>query len=613
MAYIKYAGVEAVSRIADYVNQKLMFVSTMPASPDTNTVVLYVGADSSPYLQGGIYLYNGTNWVAINLVRTIELTQAEYDALPSAAKLNGTIYFITDAENPGSVINGYYNTQDGKFYREATFENELTGSVQVLYIDLLTNTTWIYDAANHEYVQVGGGGSGVAIQYVNVLPVSGIQDIIYGYDSAADYSETTADGFLDTDDNFVKTGDVYTAANDVKIKASADGTTYKNFTSLEYDIVNTEFILTYADNTTDTITEGDPFYWQIITRSYLAGNATEQSLTVLAGSGGGGSYLPGEGIAINGNVVSTAPATSSTLGGVKPDDSTTVVDANGVISGNYEGGFNIKIDGNKIETKTFVGTKAEWDNLTAAQKAKFDTVSITDDSGLPNAIPGHEILDDAGTAVMPQRTNLHFPGFEVTDDSTNDITIVNEVPYTAGEGIDITNKEVSVDATRPSTFIGTQAEWNALTTAEKAEYTIVNITDDPVGEAQVVVDEVQDGNMNPVTSNAVYDAINNHLDGFTQIAFFQHSNTTIKSISVDTTPYKEFIIRAGYENSGVVTFQYFTRYMFTFNQYWSVIGYINNPTTDWTPKYFRAAFDETSGIVSFETENALIDGRIYAR
>ena len=506
MAIIKYTGEEALGRVADYVNKKLTFVSSMPSSPDTNTIVLYVGADTSAYSQGGIYQYDGTDWNLINLVKTIELTQAEYDTLPYAAKHNGTIYFVTDANGEGSIVSGYYNTADGKFYEESTYVTEMAANANVLYIDKNTDAAYIYDTTNEEYVQISGSG-GAAIIYVTTLPVSGIKDVIYGYDSATDYSDTTADGFLDNNDNFEKTGDIYTAAYGVKIKASVDGTTYKDFTSLEYDGLNTQFILTYADTTTDNIPEGDPFYWQIITRNYLAGNATEQSLTVLAGAGGGGTYLPGEGIAINGNIISTAPASSSTLGGVKPDDSTTVVNSAGVISGNYEGGFNIKIDGNKIETKTFVGTKAEWDNLTAAQKAKFDTVSITDDSGLPNAIPGHEILDDNAANVMPQRSNLYFEGFAVSDDSLNDVTKVNEVPYTAGDGIDITNKEVSVDETRPSTFVGTLNEWNGLTTAEKAEYTIVNITDDPTVGPQVVVDAVQDGNMNPCTSSSVFNFI----------------------------------------------------------------------------------------------------------
>ena len=67
MAYIKYAGEEAVGRIADYVNKKLAFASSMPSSPETSTIVLYVGADTSAYKQGGIYQYDGTDWNLINL------------------------------------------------------------------------------------------------------------------------------------------------------------------------------------------------------------------------------------------------------------------------------------------------------------------------------------------------------------------------------------------------------------------------------------------------------------------------------------------------------------------------------------------------------------------
>jgi len=53
-------------------------------------------------------------------------------------------------------------------------------------------------------------------------------------------------------------------------------------------------------------------------------------------------------------------------------------------------------------------------------------------------------------------------------------------------------------------FTGTQAEWDALTTAEKNEYSQANITDSS-STVFIPVDTVADGNMNPVTSNAVYD------------------------------------------------------------------------------------------------------------
>ena len=79
----KYAGEEAVSRIADYVNKKLTIVSVMPTSPTNGQIVLYAGAsDVSGFpLQGGIYEYSSatTSWKLINQAKLtkgagIELT-----------------------------------------------------------------------------------------------------------------------------------------------------------------------------------------------------------------------------------------------------------------------------------------------------------------------------------------------------------------------------------------------------------------------------------------------------------------------------------------------------------------------------------------------------------
>jgi len=374
MANVKYAGMEAINRIADYVNAKLTFVSTMPESPDIDTMVLYVGADTSAYKQGGVYRYDGTNWVLINLVKAIELTQEEYNALPLAVQCNGTIYFVTNANVEGSIITGYYNSTDGKFYIESTFETPMADNVNVIYIDAPTNITYIYDLTNDKYVQVGGGGSGTVIKYVSTLPVTGIEDIIYGYNSITSYNKVTAEGFLDTDDNFIKNGNVYTAKNGIVIEASADGTNYNTFTSLEYNQNNSEFILTYGDSTSEVIAVGGTFYWKVYTKIYYAGNASEQNLTLLASSSGG-----------------------------------------------------------------------------------------------------------------------------------------SEISYTAGDGIKIENHEISVTEDRPAIFVGTTQKWDALTAAEKAQYKVVNLTNDAVGGDMVVVDTVEDGNFNPVTSNAVYDELGNYI------------------------------------------------------------------------------------------------------
>jgi len=67
---------------------------------------------------------------------------------------------------------------------------------------------------------------------------------------------------------------------------------------------------------------------------------------------------------------------------------------------------------------------------------------------------GHTILNGSGSA-MTQRAGLQFEGMGVTDDSTNDRTKV-KLPI----------------------FSGTTAEWEALSSTEKAKYTVVNLSDD---------------------------------------------------------------------------------------------------------------------------------------
>lgn len=92
-----------------------------------------------------------------------------------------------------------------------------------------------------------------------------------------------------------------------------------------------------------------------------------------------------------------------------------------------------------------------------------------------------------------------------------------------------------------SIFVGTQAEWDALSTAEKNEYQQANITD-VNSVVHVPVDTVANGNMNPVTSNAVYDKLKRtSVTGFTvdnhvnQYVVSRTGNLVIISVVVDFT------------------------------------------------------------------------------
>ena len=425
-----------------------------------------------------------------------------------------TTYYLS-----GSVVKGYFNETDGKFYEEDTYTTEITGHNGLFYITLDTNYIYRYDETDTEFVQIGGSGDANAIIYVNSLPSSDIKNVIYGITSSTSYSDTIADGFLDNNELFERTDGsnneyVYTAKEGITLEASTDGTEYLSFDSLAYDGTS-DWTLTFDDGTDATLADGDTFYFKHIEDLFYAGNEEKQTLTIF-GSGGGSSsgsmYFPGEGIRISNHIVSLLPATPSTLGGIKPDNTTVEVTASGTLKGNYQGGYGIKINGNEISAKTFIGTTADWNLLSPAQQAEFDTVSLTDDGTTINNTPGHTVQND--TTTFPQRTNLKFADATITDDSVNDATIVSHTPYTAGDKIDITNHVVSCDETVKGTFIGTTAEWNILSAADKAKYDVVNLTDDQ-SSVTTVVDTVAEGNMNAVTSNAVA-AISKRVNANTQ-------------------------------------------------------------------------------------------------
>lgn len=48
----------------------------------------------------------------------------------------------------GSIIEGYYKSADGKFYEESTYETEILGAEDLLYIDLTSKMQFIFDGTN---------------------------------------------------------------------------------------------------------------------------------------------------------------------------------------------------------------------------------------------------------------------------------------------------------------------------------------------------------------------------------------------------------------------------------------------------------------------------------
>jgi hypothetical protein len=314
--------------------------------------------------------------------------------------------------------------------------------------------------------------------------------------------------------------------------------------TIAYDNDTSEWTLMYIDFETETPVAGSTFYYRVVQRDFYAGNKDENTVTLIASNDldRQSLYVGGVGIDITNDRVSLKPAQEYIIGGVMPDNVTTTVDENGILSGQYYGGYGINVEDNKISTKTFVGTQAEWDALPNSTKNYYTSVNITDDhTQVSDDIPGHVIYDEDNNEQL-QRGKLKFIDFTITDDSTNDMTVVEHNPYVAGDKIEIDDHTINCDDTVKSTFVGTREEWQSLTTEQKAKYEIVNLTNDLASGGTVVVDEIVRGNMNAVTSNAVARQSSWNLIAKDSHTITDGNFTKEKTVSTDFTKYNELLL-----------------------------------------------------------------------
>ena len=73
---------------------------------------------------------------------------------------------------PDGIKKGYYNSNDGKFYREETFENAMVGKTEIIYIDYGENKLYYFDGSLYNPLS-GGGSSGTGTgKLENALTVS---------------------------------------------------------------------------------------------------------------------------------------------------------------------------------------------------------------------------------------------------------------------------------------------------------------------------------------------------------------------------------------------------------------------------------------------------------
>ena len=116
---------------------------------------------------------------------------------------------------------------------------------------------------------------------------------------------------------------------------------------------------------------------------------------------------------------------------------------------------------------------------------------------------------DKGAIYQCQSDGEPTPTYSWVKISSADVPIattsVAGVVKPDGESIDVdANGTISVDDNYKTMFVGTTAQWNNLTTAEKAKFDTYCLTDDIASGQMIVENVVQEGNHNVVDSDGVF-------------------------------------------------------------------------------------------------------------
>lgn len=166
----------------------------------------------------------------------------------------------------------------------------------------------------------------------------------------------------------------------------------------------------------------------------------------------------------------------------------------------------------------------ELANLSDIQPV-IEWLASTDPLPTGSAIKEHLYAQEYTTAGGDTKYHYYIGKVDSSDSTNNEL-----VALETGAGASI--------------FVGTQAEWNLLSTAEKNEYQQANLTD-VNSVVHVPVDVVADGNMNPPTSNAVFDSLYLH-PGASSTSIYRHYEDTVVGSTDYNFTHTETIATSGW-------------------------------------------------------------------
>ena len=256
----KWTSISGGSAETDYYIVDLQ--SSIPVSfASTERKIYYCLEDSN------FHLWDGTAWSIISSdIKKRELTQAQYDALTPAEKMNGTLYFVTDAETYTNIVEGYFNSADNLFYEENTYVTPIAGEHNTIYISIDINKSFRYDNLTEIFVRLdkeeGGGSTTLADLDDTNISASVHEGQILRMNNSGDWenvdmpsipantSDLVNDSNFVSDSNYVHTDNNYDATakgivdnittnlNDKVDKVSGKGLSTNDYTNIDKNIVS---------------------------------------------------------------------------------------------------------------------------------------------------------------------------------------------------------------------------------------------------------------------------------------------------------------------------------------------------------------------------------------
>lgn len=503
------------------------------------------------------------------------------------------------------VVDGYYNSTNQLFYEDSAFLNPITGEDNTIYVDLNTNGLYRYNGVI--FIKVSSSAESIQVSTMPTADVSQLNKI-YQYIGATDANYTN--GYFYKCQLDAETGnykwiniEVQSAVKSVNNKTGVVVLDAKDIglqvtTMPSADADHLGDIVQYIGNTTQDYTNGRFYkcvydgvsvYSWIVAEDYISKSNTV-GLVKNDGTIDETTYIPTSQKGANEGV-----AELDTHGKVPSSQLPSYVDD--VIDGYYyddthfykeagmSGYYNITdnqfykdseftelitpvLDNYYLDIPT--GDTYKWNGSAYVSDTptrivgESGVIYISVDSNIQYRWTGTafaalggalQLGETSTTAYRGDRGKTAYDHSQITNGSNPHNTTANHInlntPITTLSGTQLTVESAlnGVNNDTVKTFTGTQAQWDALTTAEKQKYEICNITDDgstdnvyTVGEVDALLNEKLSyadndilGAKNLLKNNAISQTINGvtftvNADGSVKVNGTATGDTTIRLV-----------------------------------------------------------------------------------